>query len=65
MFFCSKGIKAGGLEFGCMGCCLPVGSAMSRKALFVRWPPDFSIFYLRSVGKIGVNRVRVDTNYTI
>ena len=48
-----------------MGCCLPVGSEMSRKALFVRWPPDFSIFYLRSVGKIGVNRVRVDTNYTI
>ena len=40
-----------------MGCCLPVGSAMSRKALFVRLPPDFSIFYLRSVGKIGVNRV--------
>ena len=48
------GIKAGGFEFGCVGCCLPVGSAMSRKLLFVRWPPDFSITELRSVGKIGV-----------
>ena len=46
------GIKAGGFEFECVGCCLPVGSAMSRKVLFVRWPPDFSITYLRSVGKI-------------
>ena len=51
------GVKAGGFEFGSVGCCLPVGSAMSRKVLFVRWPPDFSITYLRSVGKIGVNRI--------
>ena len=36
-------IKAEGFEFGCVGCCLPVGSAMARKVLFVRWPPDFSI----------------------
>ena len=44
-FFFSVGIikKAGGFEFGCVGCCLVVGSAMSRKVLFVRWPPDFSI----------------------
>ena len=44
MFFFSVGIKAGGFEFECVGCCLPVGtSAMSRKVLFVRGPPDFSI----------------------
>ena len=44
VFFFSVGFKAGGFEFGCVGCCLPVGSsAMSRKVLFVRWPPDFSI----------------------
>ena len=42
--FFSVGIKAGGFEFGCVGRCLPVGtSAISRKVLFVRWPPDFSI----------------------
>ena len=30
--FFSKGIKAGGFEFGCVGRCLPVGtSAISRK----------------------------------
>ena len=52
------GIKAGGFEFGCVGCCLPVStSAMSRKVLFVRWPPDFSITYHRSAGKIDVNRI--------
>ena len=38
-FFFSVGIKGGGFEFGCLGCCLPVGSsAMSRTR-----PPDFSI----------------------
>ena len=55
------GIKAGGFKFGCVGCCLPVGSAMSRKVLFVRWPPDFSITYLRSVGKIGVSKIGVNS----
>ena len=51
-------IKAGGFALGCVGCCLPVGSAMSRKVLFVRWPPDFSISYKHgSVGNIGVNRI--------
>ena len=42
-FFFSVGIKAGGFEFGCVGCCLLVGGAMSRKALFICWLPDFSI----------------------
>ena len=38
------GIQAGGFEFGCVGRCRPVGtSAISRKVLFVRWPPYFSI----------------------
>ena len=42
--FFSVGIQAGGFEFGCVGRCLPVGtSAISRKVLFVRWPPYFSI----------------------
>ena len=50
------GIKAGGFEFGCVGCCLPVGTtATSRKVLFVRWPPDFSITQHRSASKIDVN----------
>ena len=43
MFFFSVGIKAGGFEFGCVGRRLPVGSAMSRKVLFVRWQPDFPV----------------------
>ena len=43
LFFFSVGIKAGGFEFGCVGCCLRVGSGMPPKVLFVRWPPDFSI----------------------
>ena len=31
-------LRLGVFEFGCVGCCLPVGtSAMSRKVLFVRW----------------------------
>ena len=47
------GIKDGGFEFGCVGCCLPVGSAMSRKVLLVRWPADFSITKLRSVGNLA------------
>ena len=42
-FFFSVGIKAGGFEFGHVGCCLLVGSAMSQKVLFICWLPDFSI----------------------
>ena len=30
------GSKAGGLEFGCVAVCLPVGSGMSRKVLLIR-----------------------------
>ena len=54
------GIKAGGFEFGCVGCCLPVGTtATSRKVLFVRWPPDFSITQHGSASKIDVNWILV------
>ena len=38
------GVLSLGFEFGSVLCCLPVDtSAMSRKVLLVRWPPNFSI----------------------
>ena len=50
-------LRLGVLSLGVWGVVFLLVSAMSRKVLFVRWPPDFSITQLRSVGKIGVNRI--------